>query len=70
MSGTFHHKKGLLFKVSSVNRKSVEDARNFHNASGVITRFREVELEVWDHLSEAKNAFPGIKMVEMGTLDL
>lgn len=50
----------------------MEDPRNFPNASGVITWIRNARRGaiVWDQLCEAKDAFPTVRMVEMGTSDL
>lgn len=67
-------KKALLrahFKMTLVDVESVEDARNFPKAPGVITWIRDTGrgLNVWVHLW-AKEAFPAIRMAEVGSLDL
>lgn len=54
-TGHYSQKKSLLrrlFKMTSVNGKSVEDPRNFPKEPGHITWFRETGrvLKAWDHL--------------------
>lgn len=49
--------------------KSIEDPRNFPNAPGVTTCVRDTGtyLKVWGHLTEAKETFPNMRMVEMNS---
>lgn len=60
-----------LFKTSSVDSRPAEDPRNFPKDAGVITWMCNTgrDLKVRNHLSEARDAFPEIRIVEMGTPD-
>lgn len=61
-----------LFKITSVNRKSVEESLNFLKASGGISYIRDTGnyLKVWTHLFEAKEAFLEIRMAQKVTPEL
>lgn len=63
---------GLLFKISSIDGKSVEDPNNFPRPPGVTTLIRDTSkyINVWVHLFEAREAYPGIRMVELDSPDL
>lgn len=61
-------KKALLkplFECTSMDRKSTEDPRKFPKALRVITLVRNTgsNLKVLDYQTEAKSAFPNIRMV-------
>lgn len=63
----FTQKKALLgplFKITSINGKSVEDPRNFSKALGMITCVRNMGnyLKVCSHLFEANDVFPELCM--------
>lgn len=49
---------GPLFKLASIDRKSVEDPNNFPNAPGDTGKY----LKVGTHLFDAKDLFPEIRM--------
>lgn len=51
-----------LFKITSFDRKSLEDPRNFCKAPDVISYIRDTGnyLKIWTHLFEADDAFPEI----------
>lgn len=52
---------GLLFKMTKVDGKSMEDPRNFSKIPGVLTSIRDTfNLKVWNKLFEAKDLFPEI----------
>lgn len=57
---------GPLFKTILLDGRSVDDNRNFPKAAGVITTIQNIrrDLRVWDHLSEVRDAFPEIQIVE------
>lgn len=52
-----------------VGEKSTEDPRNFLKATSIIPCVRDTGgyLNVWNHLFEAKDAFPDIRMIELGS---
>lgn len=58
---------GGLYKMETIEGKNIEDPQNFPRAPGVITCIRETgnQLEVWNHLYEARAAFPNIRMFEL-----
>lgn len=58
-----------LLKMASIDGRAIEGPQNFPKA--VITWIRNTgrNLTVWDHSHEAKDAFPEIRMVEMGVPD-
>lgn len=58
----------LLFKLSTVDGKSVEDP---NNDPGVISCIRDTGsyLKVWAHVFKAKDAFPDIRMAQLDTPD-
>lgn len=53
--------------MDTVDDKLVEDPRNFPHAPGVITLVRDTGgyRKVWIHLSEAKKAYPKIRVVQL-----
>lgn len=61
-----------LFKYTSMDSKSMEDTRNFPKAPGVTTLIRNMRgnLKVCDHLAEARDTFPNIKMTKLGSPEL
>lgn len=63
---------GLLFKMTTVDGKLVEDPCNFSKAPCVLIRIRDIggSLKVWNHLLGAKDLFPEIRLFELGSPDL
>lgn len=60
---------GSLFKLASVDGISVEDHNNFPNAPRVISCIRDTRkyFRMWSHIFEAKDAFPDIRIAQLGT---
>lgn len=58
-----------LFKITSVDGKSVEESLNFPKAPGGISCISDTGnyLKVWTHLFEAKEAFLEIRMAQTVT---
>lgn len=56
-----------LFKCTSIDSKSTHDARNFPNATEMITLIQNIgsNLKVWDHLEGAKDVLPNLRMARM-----